>query len=159
MIGLIDADFTTSIKFCTKCRKNKNLLDFTNQKSRKDGLYPFCKDCLKDENLKYKRSIKGLINSAYSGMKRRVLSKNYEHRFWFGKSILSKEEFIKLIILNKIKCLKLYIIWKNNNFDNNFTPSVDRKNSNIGYTKENITFLPTQENRYKAVLCRYKKSQ
>jgi hypothetical protein len=154
MIGLIDAKV---LKLCTKCNITKSTLEFSNQRFRNDGLYPFCKSCLKNENLRYKRSVKGLINSAYSGMKRRVSSKNYEHRFWFGKSLLTKEEFIELVNKNKIKCLKLYIIWRNNNFNNNFTPSVDRKDSSIGYTKENITFLPTQENRYKATLWRYKK--
>lgn len=156
MIGLIDAD---SVKLCTKCNITKSVLEFSNQKFRNDGLYPFCKTCLKNENFKYKTSINGLINSTYSGMKRRVNSTNPEHKYWFKKEILLKSEFITLINLNKLKCLRLYVNWKINNFNKNLTPSVDRINSNIGYTKTNITFIPTQENRYKAVLKRWEKQQ
>lgn len=87
-------------KKCSKCKIDKPINNFTKQISRKDGLYPFCRECLKIENLIYKRSMIGLVNNMYCKMKERTsLSK---HIYWYGKPILSKEKFEFWIYRNNV---------------------------------------------------------
>lgn len=139
----IDADS----KFCTKCQNVKSKNEFTKQKLRKDGLYPFCRYCLCNENLIYKRSFIGVINQMYSDMKKRVSTPKYI--YWYGKSILSKQKFEYWIKRNN-KFKRLFNIWKNKDYNNMIKPSIDRINSNEGYILGNIQILLNEENRTKA---------
>ena len=34
-------------KECTKCKEIKLLTDFSKDKNRRNGLYPYCKECVK----------------------------------------------------------------------------------------------------------------
>lgn len=36
------------MKKCTKCKKEKELEDFPNDRNKKDGRYPSCKDCYRE---------------------------------------------------------------------------------------------------------------
>lgn len=56
------------MKQCTKCKENKELTNFTKQKSRKDGLNPWCKLCCKKDNASYRDKNKesvDLYNATY----------------------------------------------------------------------------------------------
>lgn len=44
------------MKFCPKCGQSLLLDSFTNDKNRKDGKYPYCKDCRKVNDKKYRES-------------------------------------------------------------------------------------------------------
>jgi hypothetical protein len=44
------------MKKCTKCNKEKSLLDFNNAKERKDGLSSWCKECVRDNGKKHYKS-------------------------------------------------------------------------------------------------------
>lgn len=37
--------YYVGMKLCQKCKEKKNNESFNNDKTRKDGLYPYCKDC------------------------------------------------------------------------------------------------------------------
>jgi hypothetical protein len=39
------------MKLCTKCKDIKNVENFHNDRSRKDGKYPWCKSCVRDWNI------------------------------------------------------------------------------------------------------------
>ena len=43
------------MKICTKCKKDKELVEFGNSKSKSDGLYHWCKLCVKDDNFKRRK--------------------------------------------------------------------------------------------------------
>lgn len=43
------------MKFCTKCKENKELESFGNSKSKPDGLYHWCKLCVKEDNFKRRK--------------------------------------------------------------------------------------------------------
>ena len=140
------------MKKCSKCKLNKSILEFGKQQCRPDGLYPFCAECLKTENLKYKRSFSGFINTMYGNMKRRVLDR--QCIYWYGLPILSKEKFCFWINRNN-KFKRLYKNWVTNNYDKRLTPSIDRIDSSKGYLLGNIQVIGTQDNRFKALIKRW----
>ena len=43
-------------KICSKCHKTKYLTKFTRDKNRKDGRYPYCKECRKENDKRYRES-------------------------------------------------------------------------------------------------------
>ena len=45
---------TMMLKVCTKCGVKKKLGEFCKQSSKKDGLYPHCKECLSKKNKEYR---------------------------------------------------------------------------------------------------------
>ena len=49
------------MKCCTKCNKTKDETEFCKQKSRKDGLNPWCKKCKSKEASDYRKNPKGRL--------------------------------------------------------------------------------------------------
>jgi len=43
-------------KVCSKCKRNLDLSMFTNDKNRKDGKYPYCRECRKINDKTYRDS-------------------------------------------------------------------------------------------------------
>ena len=53
----MEVERVLSDKFCTKCRENKDVICFSKDKNRKDGLSPWCKNCCaKNKSNWYKKS-------------------------------------------------------------------------------------------------------
>jgi hypothetical protein len=50
-------DYVMKTKICSKCRIEKDIYNFGKDKTRKDGLYPYCKECRKLHNQKNKIKI------------------------------------------------------------------------------------------------------
>jgi len=55
-------------KKCPKCGEVKSLTDFPKDKSRKDGLHPYCKNCTNEGITKYKNTEEGYLKMRYDGM-------------------------------------------------------------------------------------------
>lgn len=62
-------------KYCPKCGKYKSFIDFGKQTKNKDGLYPYCKACKKEENRKYRLKNSEQIKVA----KRKLYQDNIEY--------------------------------------------------------------------------------
>jgi len=132
-------------KICCKCKLELTLNNFSKRKSAKDGLRRGCKICDAAYEVKYKRTFEGVIVRMYAGM---------THSVKIGRVIpkgkVSKEVFIKICKNNEI--LKSLIEnWKNNNYENKLSPSVDRINNKLGYMETNIQFIIMSENSRKGV--------
>jgi hypothetical protein len=67
---------------------------------------------------------------------------------YLGLNFCSRIQFINKFLTNSI-FLRLFKNWKDNNFDINFTPSIDRIDSKLGYTIDNIQFLTHFDNSMK----------
>ena len=62
-----------------------------------------------------------------------------------GKLICGRKDFYKLVMTNwQLK--EVYTKWRNSGYDRQLSPSVDRINSNAGYTINNIQFLSSYDN-------------
>jgi len=64
-------------KKCSKCGEVKPLTLFNNDKTRKkDGLHPWCKECLNNGMHKYRNTERGYLRMRYNSMRGRELSKD-----------------------------------------------------------------------------------
>jgi hypothetical protein len=78
-------------------------------------------------------------------MKERVSGKEDRYKYWAGKSILPKEIFI-LWAKNHPDFLRLYKQWINSGYIPKLAPSVNRIDSNLGYTLDNIEWVSKSDN-------------
>lgn len=73
-----------------------------------------------------------------------------------GLDILSKEEFYSWAISNEEFNI-LFENYKNSNYEMRLAPSIDRRDSSLGYCLENMRWLPHWENSQLGVISRYSK--
>ncbi len=90
------------------------------------------------------------LSKLYSRMKERVegrRGKNTHNRgdYWLGKPIVSREAFYSWSS-NHPTFLSLYKQWFSSDFDRKLVPSVNRVNSNKGYTLDNIEWVTNSQN-------------
>ena len=62
-------------KFCPKCETERSVLDYHKDKSRKDGLFAYCKTCNKAHVKKWQQANPEKVNEKY----RNLYAKNLEH--------------------------------------------------------------------------------
>ncbi len=94
----------------------------------------------------YNHSLSGIIRNAYYNMKRRINSKDfYRHKYYIGLELVDRDLFKRWCKDNK-KLKKLHQIWEQNNYDQKYTPSIDRLNPNLGYTLDNIDWCSVSDN-------------
>lgn len=77
-------------KQCTFCKVEKNLADFYKEKSRKDGLHPWCKQCHSDRKKSYYKQHKSKILDQQV-----VYKKNNEQKIKQSSRDRSKRNYLK----------------------------------------------------------------
>lgn len=90
------------MKKCSKCKNEKPFTDFVKCKVRKDGFYPYCKECKKIENQNYVKK----YNDQYKRYCKSWELKNKERRKK-QKSLREKTD----------KCKEYRRTWRQNNKD------------------------------------------
>jgi len=99
----------------------------------------------------YRRTFNGKIRLTYQKMKGRVKGNNETRertkKLYVGKSICSKEDFIKWSKTDPC-FLKLFKRWKKSGFKLINSPSIDRIDSSKGYKLNNIRWISNSENCY-----------
>lgn len=141
-------------KKCTKCKKLKINTDFYKCSKNKSGLYSSCIVCerlrsfnRKDQKSKanaiYYKTIKGHLNSIYNAMLRRCNPNNKKTKdLYYGvKVLITKEEFINFS-LNNSDYILIYNKWKKTGYNRKLSPSIDRIDSDLHYSLDNIRWLP-----------------
>lgn len=100
--------------------------------------------------LEYQRhySFTTIWTRRYAEMKSRVEGRSTNRSHSFGKELLSKEDFIKWCTSEPhfIIFMVIYMDWVRSGFNLMFAPSVDRVNSKLGYTADNMQWLTFVEN-------------
>jgi len=135
------------MKICSSCRKTKPLNEFGRQKDRQDGRRSHCKLCIRDYNKtkaksrgnwwkKSNETLLGKFQYFRQSSRRRKLKWN-----------LSFEDFSKIPQVCYYTGLPLTL--KRNN---DHTLSLDRINSRVGYTKNNVVFCCSAVNYMKSDL-------
>ncbi len=117
---------------CSVCNKEK--LNFGFNK---------CSACLRNWKRKNKPSF--YLGTCYSEISRRTKTFLKTHPNYYGLEKCTREEFISKF-KNDRNFLKQWNIWKENDFKRGFAPSIDRIDSNKGYTLDNLQFLSNIEN-------------
>ncbi len=92
-------------KSCAKCKFTKEITEFTKKKTNKDGLYNYCKDCVKNLNQQFyekKRDKLLLVNKKYKEFNKEKIANQSKEYYKKNKTeILKKVE--KYRKLNKEK--------------------------------------------------------
>jgi hypothetical protein len=95
---------------------------------------------------KHKSSINSYLGSSYYCIRRRVLGKSTHNRGnWKGKPLVPPEVF-KFWARNNPEFLKLYKIYATNGYPMSLAPSVNRIDSNGGYTLDNMEWMTHSQN-------------
>lgn len=95
---------------------------------------------------KYEKTKNGFLMRTYRNMKSRILGiQKLKAHLYLGKELLAKEEFYKFS-LQSVDFHSLFEVWENSNYNRKLTPSIDRINSDLGYSLDNIRWITHSEN-------------
>lgn len=93
---------------------------------------------------RWRRTFGGVVTCLYNSAYNRVTSLKMPLRLvklYHGKGIMPREEWMEWALAHK-ELYRLYVTWRNSGYQRRLKPSPDRLNSNLGYFKDNIEFIP-----------------
>ena len=95
---------------------------------------------------KYEKTRKGFLMRTYRNMKSRTggVQKLKAH-LYEGLDLLPKKEFY-VWTLNDPTFDKLFVAWESTNYSRKLTPSINRKDPNLGYVLDNLEWITHSEN-------------
>ena len=128
------------MKECSKCKKLKNLNNFSKQGSKSDGLSSWCRECVLDGMSIYLRTKKGLVKKIISSQKQS--SKMRGH----NPPAYSRQELKDWLYSQKL-FHELYDKYKQNGYKRLLVPSIDRIDDYKPYTMDNITLTTWNKNK------------
>jgi hypothetical protein len=164
-------------KVCKKCGASKPLTAFYQRSSCRLGVMARCAVCISAEQSErrrlrwaadrvaygalqraYNRTFDGKIMMCFHNMRGRAegIQKAKAH-LYEGLEVLPRRQFYQWA-LHDASYRRLYLAWVESGYDQKLTPSVDRMDSQKGYTLGNIRWITHSENsRLGAVSKRRKK--
>lgn len=135
-------------KVCSKCGKEKELTEFYRLKNSRDGRRPDCIGCHKETKLRLRREnpVRDKCNRMAIGILSRTKYKvdSNKNKSYKEKQITctigeNQKEISDYLYENFYKSIENYLL-------HDIEPSVDRINSNKGYSPDNIRIIPLQDN-------------
>jgi hypothetical protein len=108
---------------------------------------------------KYEKTKKGFLMRKYHHMRGRIEGHSYYPGayMWAGKELLPKDDFYNWAMANK-DFHRLWNVWVKSGYERKLCPSVDRIESAIGYTIENMQFVTFSVNCKRGANNRHNKS-
>lgn len=144
------------MKTCTKCNKEKDLDKFRKHSECVNGRSNTCKECFRAWTKEYEKTQDGFLMRVYRNMKSRITGiQKAKFHLYEGKYLLTKQEFYDWA-KSSDTFYTLFKTYESSNFDRKLAPSVDRINSEIGYTKENIEWVTHSENSRRGSVSQWK---
>lgn len=106
---------------------------------------------------RYEKTEKGFLMRLYRNMKSRISGvQKTKYHLYFGKEIMSKENFYKWALASH-DFRELFQRYRDSGFNRKLAPSVDRINSELGYTESNIEWVTMSENSRRGSISRHGK--
>ena len=144
-------------RVCNTCKRDVPVERLIKKSDCKGGYAPRCLDCKansqrehrilsRNQSTKtYEKSLKGYLVRTYRNMLSRVrgILKKKAH-LYEGLEILSKDEFYKWSL--KSNYPDLLDAYRESGFDMKLAPSIDREDTSLGYTLDNIRWITHSEN-------------
>jgi len=131
------------VKACGKCKEVKAFSKFGKKQGGKNSLSSKCKSCKNKYNHEYSGTKKGLLNKIYNHQK--SSSKYRAHPM----PSYTKEQLIEFA-LTDIEFNCLFTCWHESGRKIDWTPSFDRNDDSKPYALDNGSFVPWWMNRKKA---------
>jgi len=143
------------MKICKDCKKEKQDLDFyPTQGDCKDC---FCEKVRKNRAMRKKQyqeydknrqrnNYKRIFAHRYSGMLARIEGRSTRKYKVENRAICTRAEFYKWCEQNIEVFKKIHQTWEKSNWDNKYSPSIDRIDNSKGYTINNIRWLSKTDN-------------
>ena len=140
---------------CACCEIEKDILEFHSDKSNQNGLQTYCKYCQIQKTKKYTSTLNGFIKKIYKDMyhnaEKRAKKLNIELTVEDIHELYEKQNgFCAISGLNLTH--ETYAYKDKEHIINRLNISIDRINSNLGYTKDNIQLVAAIVNRMKTDL-------
>ena len=143
------------IRKCACCEIEKDISEYHSDKSSPTGLQTYCKDCQTQKTKKCTSTLNGFIKKIYKDMYH-----NAEKRAKELKIELTIEDIHELYNKQKGLCAisglqmthETYAFKDKEHIINRLNISIDRINSSLGYTKDNVQLLAAIVNRMKTDL-------
>lgn len=108
---------------------------------------------------KYEKTKKGFLMRLYRNMKSRVSGvQKLKAHLYKGKYLLPKEAFYEWAKLNS-DFHELFDKYEKNEYDRKIAPSIDRIDSSLGYSLDNMRFITHSENSRLGSISRHSKNQ
>lgn len=157
-------------KVCSKCEIEKNVDEFIKDKTRKDGLRTYCKDCatiyrknskewfrkwhLKNKEKNNKRNNKYYLNNKEELLKRKTNERKTKP--WYGlfnninarcnnKNHISYKYYGDRGIKSELTLEEIKFIYIRDNAFKMLNPSIHRINNNGNYALKNCKFIEKSE--------------
>jgi hypothetical protein len=154
-------------KTCNKCKRELPVTDYQKHPNTADRRQNQCRDCRRvhrNEYIdrvgygsfhKYEKTKKGFLMRAYRNMKSRITGvQSKKQHLYAGLELLDKELFYQWALADQDFNM-LFANWEANEYVLKLTPSIDRKDSKIGYAISNMRWLTQQENSRLGAVSRY----
>ena len=108
---------------------------------------------------KYEKTKKGKLMRMYRNMLSRVdgIQKKKAH-LYAGKEILTRDQFYEWA-LSSYQFHALFDTWEKSDYDRRLSPSVDRIDSRLGYTVDNMEWVTHSENSRRGALSQIKQGK
>jgi len=143
------------IRKCTCCEIEKDISEYHSDKSSPTGLQTYCKDCQTQKTKKCTSTLNGFIKKIYKDMyhnaERRAKELNIELTIEDIHELYNKQK--GLCAISGLKMThETYAFKDKEHIINRLNISIDRINSSLGYTKDNVQLLAAIVNRMKTDL-------
>ena len=135
-------------KFCSKCKKEKDITEFCRNKSKKDGLNNWCRECINVYDGKYYKKNKEKYKKNYLNWR-----KENPKRAWANFLLSNHKRNGYIIDITKDELLEMAkkvehcpfcnckLLWVYGNGLNDNTPTLDRINNEKHLTLNNVQIL------------------
>lgn len=127
------------MKQCSKCKIILDESKFGKSKTYSDGLNTICKKCNKLKSNAYFKTKNGIVTAIYAHQKSHSIEKGRPvptyTKEWLKEWMHSNEDFNKL-----------FDEWVISGYDRWLKPSIDRKDSRLPYTEDNIELMSWKDN-------------
>ena len=152
---------------CNRCGAVKPIEAFKKHPDCKLGRSPRCMDCelaymreyrQKSGNLatrRYEKTKRGFLMRLYRNMQSRVTGVQQQKlHLYSGKSLLPRDQFYEWAITSS-EFHELFAAWEFSEYARQYTPTVDRIDSAIGYELDNMEWVTHSENSRRGCVSRW----
>ncbi len=106
---------------------------------------------------RYEKTLSGFLMRLYRNMQSRITGiQSKKHHLYSGKSLLPRESFYSWAKEHPV-FLSLWAVYEQAGYEQKLAPSVDRRDSSLGYELENMEWVTHSENSRRGSISRHAK--